>query len=399
MTITKDLDLEDLEKSLTSLDRWVDAFKDISLVSVGILASYSSLAYGGAIEISLILIILAVSILSSIFLPYKIAVTRNSTLGAFSRYRAIELMIVIFISWLVPFALFLAFPEIMSYLPPQSESRFVSRLLTFFLPPIAFLSIILFSAYGLKKLFGRIGVTSAFFEKHGEYTWGLGYISLWLVSLTVINTQLLLLEAVQAYAQSIDLAVLFYARAFGGLIVLILLCCTLTYYEPKRILTLKGNTLFGVIGLGVLIASIVPFFGFMVSMIGVLVLIWYSLSLPPPDIDSMMAQKERIKKHDDLGAMLYRIKYGRKAAVLYYTRTIFIIISMAGLLILVLVDFADQFLILTPFMLVGFSAWFILYMVESVEKLRLFKRVMDHFGSANEGEDISQQELIDVIME
>ena len=78
MTITKDLDLEDLEKSLTSLDRWVDAFKDISLVSAGILASYSSLAYGGAIEISLILIILAVSILSSVFLPYKIAVTRNS---------------------------------------------------------------------------------------------------------------------------------------------------------------------------------------------------------------------------------------------------------------------------------------------------------------------------------
>jgi hypothetical protein len=398
VTSNGNIDLEVIDRSLESLDRWIDALKDIFLVSVGIMASYLTLSSGGAIGIALILVILAVSVFSSIFLPYKIAATRKSLLGIFSRYRAIELMLVIFVSWLVPTGLVLLFPEILIYLPPRSETQFVSTLLILVLPYVASISSGLFGVLVLLKIFRRIGIADTFFDNYEKYPWGLGGLGPLVVSQAFIYAQLLLLQAVQMYEQSIDLAGSFYARAFGALIVLIMLCCTLAYYEPKRVLTTKGELLFGIIGLGVLVALWEPIIGFEISFAGILVLIWYSLSLPTLDIKSMIVQEERFKEYEDMRKTLLHIKYRKKAQLLYYIRLMLQIIGFGGIILFVVLDIDNEYPMLSYVFLAIFTFGMVLYFLESSLKLNLFNKYRKYIAnSVNEEKEPSIEELFELL--
>ncbi|MHA1908026.1 MAG: hypothetical protein ACW98Y_12075, partial [Candidatus Thorarchaeota archaeon] len=224
MNTIESLNEENIENCLEKLDRWTDAVKDIVLVSIGIIASYISLSLGSSIEVILILVILAVSILSSIFLPYKIAAVKSSKLGVFSRYRAIELMIVIVISWIIPTGLIFLIPEILEYLVPV-ESLFISTLLLIGIPYLSMIIAGLFCIVVLVGIFKRIGLEKDFFETFKKFQWGLPGIALMVVSQTVVQVELRLLRAFQVYNTSIETATEMYSQAFGTLIVMILLCC------------------------------------------------------------------------------------------------------------------------------------------------------------------------------
>ncbi len=395
MNLEVDIDPKEIDNCLSSLDSWVDAFKDVSLVSVGILASFLSLVYGGELGLSFIMIILAVSILSGMFLPYKIAVTRKSTLGVFSRYRAIEVMIVILICWMVPTILVLFFPAILLLIPPSSESMIVSNILSMGLSVVAFLMVAIFASYGMKRMFLRIGISDSFLTKYSKYSWGLGYNSLSVVSLTVVNIQLRLLEAVQTYAQSVDLAIIIYARAFGGLIVLIVFSCTITYFEPKRILTRKGEIVLGLVGLGVLVALVEPLIGFILSLSSLLILIWYSLSLPTLDIEFSISQKEETERNDDFRNRLFRIRYGKNGRIAYTLTWIMGIVGMGGIFIVII--FEDRIPFLSTIVMPCLIACFILYFTIRMEKLRLYWGIVDYLISVEDTEEISDEKLTELL--
>lgn len=318
-----------LKPPLDRLDSWIDALKDLVLVPVGVIASYFALVHIESVNIVIAIAILTVSVFSTIFVPYKIALIKSNELGIFTRLRALTMMALVAISWSIPSVLILSNNTIAEFFIAESQGNPIRALLLPSLALLAAICALFMKRWGVRWLLRKAGMNDIDLRRNLNYPWSPSFVEFNIVSLFVIQAQIELLKGVSNATTNPIIATNHYTIAFGALLLLTIVLCFYTNYEPKRSWTGKGRILSVSIIIGALLAFVHVVVGFIVSFISIIVLEIYSSRLPEIDIDGTTLRAARDELGEQISIGIYKAIYPKLFRVTS-------LIEIAGLVLLLL---------------------------------------------------------------
>lgn len=292
---------EHMKVQLKQVDSRIDTIKDLSLLSIGISYGCFGLLSSGRPEFIPILGFIAVTIVSTVFLLFKIAALSPVRSGFYARGRAFEATLVVVGSWLIVTIMFTCFiPVVMLFTFDEVRAH---GILGFISGIILGLVIKLYERAHIGTRF--LSIVSVDEDKTEGYPWRLPFPSMYVIG-ALVTFAVSLIFIASNHSIPIENAEQMVYGGVATLLSLVFVLCVQTSLEPVQYVSGIGDVLFGLASLGAIMSLTISFVGAIISIGSSIMLLVYGFR-SPPDVD-MVQERYKVKfdEEDKLAEQFYK---------------------------------------------------------------------------------------------